>query len=309
MNNKGFTLVELIAVFALLMLIFLLISPAIKKVVSGSQDTVYQSQVNTILTAAYNWSLNNPSKLPELNNKIYVTLGELEYYDYLESTIKNPETNEDFEDYFVISITNVGSEYKNNDAYSKKKGNYLFKAEIDLINNDNYKNRMPSIVLSDLTPDANGNYVTNVNLGSEYTEPKYTATSYDEKNITDKVIKNIFYNDDIVTDIDTNKIGIYYVKYTVIDIYGYANTITNSVIISDSEPPVIKLPLDNDTVDVSMNSFDLLNGVTCTDNSNTCKISVEGDIEFGTPGKYIITYYGKDDTGNTSSAKRVITVK
>ena len=66
---------------------------------------------------------------------------------------------------------------------------------------------------------------------------------------------------------------------------------------------------DNETISTSITSYDLMKGVVCTDNSNTCKVTTSGTIKFGTIGKYVIKYTAKDESGNTTTKKRVITVQ
>ena len=47
--NKGFTLVELLGVIAVLILIFMLAVPAVNKVIHNSENTIYDIQINKIL--------------------------------------------------------------------------------------------------------------------------------------------------------------------------------------------------------------------------------------------------------------------
>ena len=51
-----------------------------------------------------------------------------------------------------------------------------------------------------------------------------------------------------------------------------------------------------------------MEGVVCEDNSDECEIDIEGSIDYGKTGKYIIKYIAKDPSGNTTSKKRVITI-
>ena len=90
MNKKGFTLIELLAVLTILIVIFLLIFPSVKNIISNSEETIYQTQINTILNAAYDYSLENLNTLPEDGNKTFVTLGQLKNYGYISSDVENP---------------------------------------------------------------------------------------------------------------------------------------------------------------------------------------------------------------------------
>ena len=69
-NKRGFTLVELIAVVAILGLIALIVYPAIGSVIRNSRESTYNDQVAVIESAAKNWSIDNASTLPD-NGTVY----------------------------------------------------------------------------------------------------------------------------------------------------------------------------------------------------------------------------------------------
>ena len=60
---------------------------------------------------------------------------------------------------------------------------------------------------------------------------------------------------------------------------------------------------------IATTNYDLLENVSCSDNSGKCEIKVVGDINFGVAGKNIIEYRATDPTGNTTIIKRVITIE
>lgn len=64
-KEKGFTLVELIAVVAILGLIAIIVYPAIGSVIRNSRESAYNDQVNVIIKAAQNWSVDNATTLPD----------------------------------------------------------------------------------------------------------------------------------------------------------------------------------------------------------------------------------------------------
>ena len=65
MKNKGFTLIELIAVIAILALIALVVYPAINSVIKNARENTYLDQIDVIIKAAKEWSIDNASKLPD----------------------------------------------------------------------------------------------------------------------------------------------------------------------------------------------------------------------------------------------------
>lgn len=305
MKESGFTLVELLGVIVILSLILMLVFPTVNNILSQSKDTVYQKQINSILSAAYDFSLKNIKYLPEYNQKSYVTLGELKYEGMIDVDIKNPDTNEKFKDNLVISIYNVGASYKNSDSSAKLEGDYLYTLEFDKLND---LSLLPKITLDGLTRNSDGNYILTLDLNEDFVNINYTASSIDGIDLTGKVKKYITLDDSTVDNIDTSKPNIYKINYTVIDDNGYASTSILSVIISDTIAPTIILP-ENSTINKDITDFDLMEGVICEDNSNYCDITTSGKIDYGVIGKYIITYKAKDPSGNTSTKKRVITIE
>lgn len=304
MKEKGFTLVELLGVLVILFVIFLLVFPSVDNIITTGTETVYQTQINKILNAAYDLSLQNTNYLPNRGEKNYMTLGELKYEGLIDVNIENPETNKKFEDNLVVSIYNVGTNYEYSNANSKLEGDYLYTVESKKIN----KNLLPKISL-DLDPNSDGNYIITLGLNEKIPEINYTATSKkDAVDLTDKVVKYILKNNQAVENIDTSKSGIYKVYYSVVDDDGYANTSILNIMIGDNIPPEIST-LENVTISKEIKSFDLLEGITCEDNSGYCDITTSGTIKFGVADKYIIEYTAQDPTGNTTTKKRIITVE
>lgn len=301
MNKKGFTLVELLAVIIILAIILTIVLPTVSTTLNKSKNTIYDIQLNDILKSTYDYSLNNIKLLPEINKKNYITLNELKKSGFLENNIKDPKTNENFDNDLVISIENVGPRYKNNEKQSLLNGNYLYKIEEK--NEDATKNPVISFTGVETTP-----ILININIGDSYSEIDYEAKTYDDKNITSKVVKNITYNENNIDKIDTYKAGIYYIDYCVVDSEGYSKCEQVNVVVKDDEVPDLK-GLESITIKSSKKSYDLLSGVICTDNSNNCKIEIEEDIKYGVAGTYIVIYKASDPSGNTTIKKRVITIE
>lgn len=65
MKNKAFTLVELIAVVAILGLIALVVYPAVGSVIRNAREETYKDQVDVIIKAAKEWSVKNATKLSD----------------------------------------------------------------------------------------------------------------------------------------------------------------------------------------------------------------------------------------------------
>ena len=306
MIKNGFTLVELLAVLVILAIIFVISVPLMTEILDQSKNTLYKKQIDTILDGTYDYSLKYINYLPDNNDVNFVTLAELKYEGLVDYDLTNPETNERFANDLVISISKVGTGYKNKDIHSKLKGDYLYTVEVDKLNEA--KTLKPIITLDGLTKNSDGNYIITLDLNQELSNFTYSAISSTGVDLTDKVKKYILMNDIPTDSISTNNSGIYKVHYTVVDNNGYANTAILSVIIADTTIPEITLPKEN-KISKDTTTFDLLKGVSCDDNSGYCDIEFSGEIDFGVTGKYIITYTAKDPSGNTSTKKRVITIE
>lgn len=301
MNKKGFTLVELLGVIVIITVMFLLTYKAVEHIIFKSRDTVGDSQINTILKAAYDYSLENLNILPEKNDTTYITLVELKSAGLIEYDITNPSTKELYPNDLVISISNVGAGYKYSNPNSKLNGDYLYTVMIENVSmiSDDTK---PIITLSD------GKTFEEVNINSSYSFPTYTATSSSGIDLTNKVFVSITFNDKAKEHIDTSNLGIYKIYYTVVDNYGYSSMVIRSVVITDKEKPNLEIP-ESLTISMSTTEYNLLDGVFCTDNSNICNITYTDTIKYGMVGVYTVTYTAKDSSGNTTTKERIITIE
>lgn len=295
---------ELLGVIVILVVIFLLVFPAANNIINSGKETVYQTQINKILNAAYDYSLKNTNYLPDRGKINYVTLGELKYQGLIDLNIQNPETKKIFEDNLVVSIHNVGTNYEYSNTNSKLEGDYLYKVE-----------KLPNNPISIEGLDgSDGNYVINISIDDEnFNLENYKInTPIIEELLTPQITRYIVKNNQMVENIDISKFGVYKVHYSAVSTeenITYVNTAVLNIIIGDEEPPTIN-SLDPVTISKDVTSFDLLAGVTCKDNSGYCEISVtKGKIDFGVEGTYEIEYTAIDSKGNTITKERAITVK
>jgi len=304
MNKKGFTLVELLGIIVILAIIISVVFPGVAEVLRKSKKTVRDIQINKILDSAYDYTLKNIDLLPDKDEVTYITLNELKKENLIDSDIKDTTNNVNFSDDLVISIRKAKK--KNNlNAYSKFNGSFLYTVEFEFMNSSDYENNRPIINFVDYETNP---LIINLNIGDLYTPVKYTATSIDGIDLTSKVVENIICNSKRSNKVDTSKAGVYYVNYSVVDKNGYSNLSTVSIVVSDIEKPVLIIP-SNETISTDVTNYDLLNGVSCEDNSGNCDIKINGSINFGVSDKYIIEYVASDPSGNTTIEKRVITIE
>ncbi len=304
MNKKGFTLVEMLAVFILLSVIIALVFPAVESVLKQSNETISNTQINKILNGAYDYTLKNLNKLPDYNQTIFITLNELKKEGYIDSDIKDINTKEEYPNHLVVSVKNVGTKYKNKDKKAFLNGGYLYKFEDSIINNQDYEEKKPIIEIVGYETTK----TKKIDINTSFKEPIYRATSSKGEDLTDYVVKNIIYQNNNIESVDISKAGIYYINYTVVDDKGYSNIATLNIIITDDMVPTLTIP-NNVTISRLIDKFDLYDGASCIDNSGQCEIIVDGKIDFGVPGKYTIEYTAKDPTGNSVMDRRIITVE
>jgi len=111
MNNKGFTLVELLAVIIILSLLALLASTSVSKIVKDSKSDLYDTQINLIKSAAEAWGADNLYDLPEAGTCKYLTLHDLKQYGLIDNEIKDPRTNELFPNELLIKISGTENKF------------------------------------------------------------------------------------------------------------------------------------------------------------------------------------------------------
>lgn len=304
MNKKGFTLVELLGIIILIAIIISIVFPGVTGVLRKSKKTIKDIQINKILDSAYDYTLKNTNLLPERDEVIYITLNELKKENLIDSNIKDSTNNENFKDDLIISIANI--KYTDNiGIYSKQNGDYLYTVEFEFMKSSNYDNNRPLISFKGYEIPV----IIDLNLGDASPIIEYTAESVDGTDLTSKVVKNIICNSKKREKIDTSKAGVCYINYSVVDKNGYSRLSTVSIIISDNEKPELHIPEEKVVINSNVTNYDLLKGVTCTDNSGDCDIKIDGSINFGVIGETTIKYIASDPSGNTAIKERAITVE
>jgi len=75
--KKGFTLVELLGVIAILGIIGIIAFPVVNSTIKESKQDSYNAQVALIEEAAQKWSVKNVEHLPETGDVLYIKLNDL----------------------------------------------------------------------------------------------------------------------------------------------------------------------------------------------------------------------------------------
>ena len=311
MKEQGFTLVELLGVLIILAVIFMIITPTVSNIITESKETIYKKQINTILTAAYDFSLKNISYLPDEDKNIhttYVTVGELKYEGLIDVNITNPNTNEAFPDNLVISIEKKSEENNIKDPYMIE-GNYLYTLKLSKLNDTS---AAPKILLKNNEKEIainNGIYILPLNLNDEV---ELSATAENEE-LNSKIKQYILLNNKIVDSIYTSKFGIYKINYSLVDKDGNANALTLSVVIGDTVAPTVTFPeentIPNADIEAGLLEEFIKKDVTCSDNSGFCDIEYPSvSVDELTSTGTTIEYKAIDPSGNSITQERTIKI-
>lgn len=144
--------------------------------------------------------------------------------------------------------------------------------------------------------------VYKVQYGTNYKEPGYTATDNYDGNITKKV--------KVTGNVDTNKLGMYKLYYSVTDSSSNNTVKTRTVKVVDETPPVIKL-LGKERTVIKVGEPFLDHGYTATDNHDgdiTDKVYSKGKVNPKVAGVYHISYSVEDSFGNFATIERTVQV-
>ena len=107
MNNKGLTLIELIAVLIVLSLIALIVTPNIMVSIKEYQQQLYDTEMVALESAAKNWTADNINLIAtESDDAIAVTIDELIDGGYYKSDAVDPKggTFDDLNHYTFVII-------------------------------------------------------------------------------------------------------------------------------------------------------------------------------------------------------------
>ena len=107
-------------------------------------------------------------------------------------------------------------------------------------------------------------------------------------------------------NVDTTTLGLYEITYTT-TYYELDYEVVRYVIVVDQIPPEVSLIVGVDTILVNEDWID--SGIEAIDNSNgEVTVTVTGIVDNTTVGTYIVIYSATDESDNTSTITRVVTV-
>lgn len=101
MNNRAFTLIELIALIVILLAIFLFAFPNFTNMFKENSDKQYTNMVDDLCTAGKTYMYSNMDNFPELSivgGKIEVKISDLIIYGNVDKDIQNPKSKKSIKD-------------------------------------------------------------------------------------------------------------------------------------------------------------------------------------------------------------------
>lgn len=112
MKNRGFTLVEILAVITLIGVLALITIPTIDVVIKSTREKGYENQKEVILSAAKDYGASNMMELPTVDGDyVYITLGDLKLSGFIEVDVINPINELCISNDTVIVITRKNNNY------------------------------------------------------------------------------------------------------------------------------------------------------------------------------------------------------
>ena len=90
MNNKGFTMVELVGIVLILSLVFLVSFPLIQDLTQNDIDKSYDVMVNNLCLAGNSYlELNQEERPTEVGNSVTISVSDLISDGFIDSDIQN----------------------------------------------------------------------------------------------------------------------------------------------------------------------------------------------------------------------------
>ena len=234
LSARGFTLLELLAIVAILGVLLLILVPSTFNILRTAKNNSYNTMVDTIENSAKlyvekNWKDVEPIILA---TGVYeMTLEQLSDLGLLKENLVNPKTNE-----IVLPSKKVKVMYDDDGA--------LFYCYEDKDCPNSHYDPIappgpPPLVETDPVITILGSNPAQINVGSVYNDAGATAWDDNDGNITNNI--------NIVNLVNRNQVGTYTVTYTVQNSIYRTDTKTRTVYVVDSNAPTVVFGTNGNT--------------------------------------------------------------
>jgi prepilin-type N-terminal cleavage/methylation domain-containing protein len=281
-KNKGFTLIEILAVITIIGIIALLTVPVVDRVIQRTGNKVFQSNEKSLADAAEDYYMVNNTQLPpNISNRDIIFLNDLIANGYIKQIkdIKNRDNNCD--GYVIIEKVKTN-------LYNY----YPFLNCSERFITDGYYNTLPVIKVTGINP-------MNVLVNTTYTDLGATAIDITDGDITASITAQ--------NNVNANTLGTYAVIYTVTNSLGKSSNVTRTVnvrsVLNDKNPPVITLA-GNSQITIFKNTTYVDAGATAFDDVDgnlTSQIVTVNNVNTAVAGTYTVTYNVTDSFGNKAT--------
>lgn len=296
-------------------------------------NVIIQGNVNSNIPGNYNLTyraVDSNGNASNLLSRLVVVLDDIPPSVTLKDGNNNItlEVNSDFIDTGVIALDNTGTIISNDNitiSYTLN-GSSVDNIETDVVNRtyiisyaatDTRNNKTTTItrsvnIVDNIAPtiQLNGSNIMNLNYQETFTDPGVNVNDNYDSPEDINITYSYLLNGNSVSDICTNILGNYTIRYTATDTNNNTSFITRTVLVEDNTNPIITLNGDNNII-VPVNTVYNEPGYTISDNyTNTDNINVEiiTDLSTNIIGNYTITYIAIDEQGNQSTKVRTIDV-
>ena len=112
MNEKGFTLVELLATAVILMIVAVMTFPIVVNTIRDLRESANNSQQKIVINAAHYWANDNLNLLPDETGEIYtLPVIKIQEGGYLQNTVLKDLTNSDQLFFACVEIEKKAKKY------------------------------------------------------------------------------------------------------------------------------------------------------------------------------------------------------
>ena len=171
------------------------------------------------------------------------------------------------------------------------------------------------IELVDITPKTakliDINYM-NIDFGVNFELTEVEFKDFWGNNIENAKVENIIrYGEQVVDEIDTNRLGTYTITTMAVDENGiYSFPLVRNIVIVDNVAPEIDLIGEEYVTVKKGNRYEDQGSLVIDNVDGEIRVYSSDEIDFNKVGKYIISYYYEDSSGNMSEViTRTIIVK